>query len=366
METIFPRVWVLTSKKLGDNAQVLALAETLGWPYEVKRLEFSGLNHVYFRVFGPSLRKVNLSKSSPLTFPWPDLVLTIGRRATPVALWIRQQSQRKTKIVQVGQSRIGFAPFDLVVTNPQYHLPVHPHRIGLTLPLLYPNRDAILAAAIYWQPRFAPFPRPWTALLIGGSTAPFRLDVHTAQDLMKKVQLVLQRDGGSLLATSSRRTSPETVAAVQEAFPKQGFFHHWTPQGQENPYLGLLGLADRFIVTGESISMLVEVARQGKPLAIYPLPDDAQSWRVRARTLLQSLFLSQQTPKYRQQVGELLVRWGWLEYRRDFSLLHQHLLAQGRAVWLGDKFPSVSDPPQDERPMIVARIKALFPQASLV
>ncbi len=36
--------------------------------------------------------------------------------------------------------------------------------------------------------------------------------------------------------------------------------------------MGLLGLADRFIVTGDSISMMVEVTRLGKPLEILPLP----------------------------------------------------------------------------------------------
>lgn len=366
MDTLLPRIWVLTSKKLGDNAQALSLADALEWPYEVKRLEFRGLNHFHFRVFGPSLRKVNLERSNLLTPPWPDLVLTIGRRAAPVALWIRQQSQGKTKIVQVGQSRIGFAPFDLVVTNPQYHLPDHPHRVCLTLPLLYPNREAIREASAHWHPRFAHLPHPWTALLIGGSTVPFRFDAQAARDLMGKVHLILQRDGGSLLATTSRRTSPDAVAVVQEAIPEFGFFHRWGPQGQVNPYLGLLGLADRFIVTGESISMLVEVVRQGKPLAIYPLPEHLHSLRLRTRVLLQSLFLPKLTLGSRQRIGNALVRWGLLEYRRDFSLLHQQLIEQGRAVWLGARFLTVSGPPPDDRPHIVARIKALFPQASPV
>ena len=38
-----PRVWVLTTEKLGDNAQVLAIADALGWPYELKHLEFTSV-----------------------------------------------------------------------------------------------------------------------------------------------------------------------------------------------------------------------------------------------------------------------------------------------------------------------------------
>ena len=36
--------------------------------------------------------------------------------------------------------------------------------------------------------------------------------------------------------------------------------------------MGLLGLADGFVVTGDSISMMVEIARLGRPLAIFDLP----------------------------------------------------------------------------------------------
>ena len=35
---VTPRTWILASPHAGDNAQLLALAGALGWPYEVKRL----------------------------------------------------------------------------------------------------------------------------------------------------------------------------------------------------------------------------------------------------------------------------------------------------------------------------------------
>src|SRR5262245_21197385 len=81
------RVWVLTTEKLGDNAQVLAIADALGWPYELKHLEFTSVNH--FRTVEPLLWELAVGRSSPLVPPWPDLLLTIGRRPSPVALGIR-------------------------------------------------------------------------------------------------------------------------------------------------------------------------------------------------------------------------------------------------------------------------------------
>ena len=51
--------------------------------------------------------------------------------------------------------------------------------------------------------------------------------------------------------------------------------------GGANPYHALLGLADRFVVTGDSVSMMVEVARLGKPLAIFALPEERRLLRWR-------------------------------------------------------------------------------------
>lgn len=366
-----PRVWVLTTRKLGDNAQVRAIADALGWPYELKHLEFAGVNHFHFRVFGPSLWKLVVDRSAPLVPPWPDLILTIGRRSTPVALWIRKQSGSKTRIVQVSQSRVGFACFDLVVGNPQCHLPSYPNLIRLGLPLLYGNAAATAAAAVQWQPQFVNLPKPWTALLVGGSASPLVLDVEVARRMMDEVNRMLTREGGSLLVTTSRRTSEKVADVIEAAMPAQGFFHRWTPDGQSNPYPAILGLADRFIVTGESISMLTEVVRRGKPLAIYPLPPRRTlSVRLWSRQMLQNMLFplgeeARDLGGWRQRLGDLLVRLGLTQYRRDFSLFHQQLIARGVAVRFGTPFLSVQGPLTNDLPMVVERIQALFEKRTL-
>jgi mitochondrial fission protein ELM1 len=360
-----PRVWVLTTKKLGDNAQVRAIADALGWPYELKHLEFTGVNHFHFRVFGPSLWKVAVDRSSPLVPPWPDLLLTIGRRSTPLALWVRQQSGNKTRLVQVGQSRVGFACFDLVIGNPQNQMPAKPNLIRLGLPLLYGNSATASTAVAQWQPRFIDLPKPWTALLIGGSAAPVILDIEVARRMMEEVRQIITREGGSLLVTTSRRTSREVADIIEAGMPATGFFHRWAPDGQSNPYPAILGLADRFIVTGESISMLTEVVRRGKPLAIYPLPYRRKSVRLWYLHVLQSLLFppgkaAKESGGWREGLGDRLVHLGLLQYRRDFSLFHQQLIARGLAVRLGAPFLPVQGPPPDDLPMVIERIKMLF------
>jgi mitochondrial fission protein ELM1 len=283
-----------------------------------------------------------------------------------VALWIREQSGGRTKLVQVGKLHTDFDSFDLIIANPQTHLPARPHVLRLTLPLLYSSVSAIAAAAVEWRPRLASLPRPWTALLVGGSTAPFVLDARAARNLMETVRHAGGPAGGSLLVTTSRRTSAAVAEAIAELMPPSGFFHRWADNGGSNPYLALLGLADRFVVTGDSISMLVEVARQGKPLAIYSLPSRMTSARRRVQRVLQAvLFPPARTEgvvaeSWRTDLGNSLVRWGLLKYRRDFSLFHRLLIEAGLAVRWGEPFRPIEGFPDDELPRVVARVKGLF------
>ena len=41
-----PLIWVLIGERTGDNNQALALAEAVGWPFEVKTLDYLSLIHI--------------------------------------------------------------------------------------------------------------------------------------------------------------------------------------------------------------------------------------------------------------------------------------------------------------------------------
>jgi hypothetical protein len=62
------------------------------------------------------------------------------------------------------------------------------------------------------------------------------------------------------------------VAALREGLRSQDRLYAWGAPGAENPYPGLLALGDSFTVTADSLSMLIEVARLGKPLTIAEPP----------------------------------------------------------------------------------------------
>ena len=112
------RVWALLGARTGDNNQVLALAEALGWPFEVKQLDYNALQSLSVWL-PPTAATLTAAAKEGLRQPWPDLIIAIGRRSVPVARWIKRQSGGRSKLVRIGHPRIDPAHFDLVVTTRQ-------------------------------------------------------------------------------------------------------------------------------------------------------------------------------------------------------------------------------------------------------
>lgn len=357
------RIWVLAGDKPGDNAQCLTLAAALGWPTEVKQLRYLAVRS-RLRLPWTERFPLDLAASSPLEPPWPDLVIGAGRRSVPVAETIRHRAGAGTRLVQLGRPRVDLARFDLVITTPQYRLPERPNVLHLALPLHADVTAARARAAAEWEPTFAALPRPWIALLVGGSAKPFVLDEAAARRIAEQVNALAAAESASLLVSTSRRTPAAAARALADALRMPVHVHHWSPGDAPNPYAAYLALADAFVVTGDSASMLAEACGTGRRVWIAVLPQ-----RLRRRARVKNLFrrvtlaLTQhpRTAKWAvaRWLAELPAR-GWVRYPRDLRRLHAALIAAGRALPLGQPFAASPPPPVDETERAAARVRALF------
>lgn len=333
-----PRIWMVIGDRLGDNSQVENLVSGLGLPCErryvrVKDPWVKGKPKVV-----PSLHHLDLDASDPLEPPWPDMVVTVGRRLSMVALWIQQQSGGRTKLVLVGKPSGSPEPFSLIVTSAEVQMAPRPNVMRISLPLLKVDRERICAAAEQWRDRLAPLPRPLIGILVGGPTNPFVFNRNVREGLLQTAREVVERDGGTPYVTTSPRTPPRVVKALREGLPSRAKFFEWRRGAEDNPYQALLGLADGFVVTGDSISMIVEVAKLGKPLAVFPLP---YGWlhkidrvrRVGARWLYQPD--GSGMDGFRRGLRGFGGMLRLLPRTRDFTAIHQLLFDRGLAVPAG-------------------------------
>ncbi len=315
-------VWCLVGLKAGDNTQVRALATALGWGYSEKRVLARPWELVTNLALEITRAGIDRDASSELAPPWPDLVISAGRRNEPVARWIRQKSGERTKLVHIGRPWAPLDTWDLVVTTPQYFLPEQPNILHNTLPLHLPDAEGMARAAGELEARAADLPGPRIAVLAGGNSGKFVFTVEKGRRLGAAANALAAAAGGSILFTDSPRTPPPAGDAAVGELSVPHMVHRYAA-GDGNPYRGMLGLADAFIVTGESMSMLGEAAETGRPLYIFDMGDgDTPWWRLRHGWY------------YKPLSHHLAMRFGPERMRRDIGRIQEALVSAGKARWL--------------------------------
>ncbi len=361
-----PTVWVLLGKGAGGNAQMLELARALGWPFEAKQLAHNPLNVLPNLLLDASLLSLNVRRSSPLTPPWPDLVIAASRRSVPVARWIRSRSGGRTRLVHLLHAMAPLRWFDLIITTPQYALPQRPNVVRILAPLNRIPAQRIETACGQWAPRLAHLPRPWLALLVGGSSSSYLLGTGVADRLGREASDLAAAAGGSLLVTTSPRTPATAVDALFKAVREPAFKYPWRPDDADNPYLAFLGLADRFMVTADSASLVAEAVQAGKPVSIFDWPMRPLR-RYGPKTLLHAWLtggaeVAAPGPVRRRAraVLDWLVEVGLVKPPRNFNLYHQ--LLRERGLLAGSEAGAKATRPDDDMKKAVAAIRALFAQ----
>ena len=352
-----PKVWILLADRAGGNGQLISLAEALGWPFERKAMAYNGLNRCPNILLGATLASARRESVEQLQPPWPDLVIGASRRSVPVARWIRQQSGGHTRLVHLLHAMAPLDLFDLVITTPQYRLPPRSNVLQLSAALNRIDRERLAAAGAAWAQRLSDLPRPFTALFAGGNSATYRFDPATAARLGASASAAAAAGGGALLVSTSPRTPADAAEALIKAITCRNFIYRWKAGDPHNPYHAFLALADRFIVTADSASLLVEACLMGKPVELF-------SWPMRRGPLLR--FKEWLWRRYGMNAKgvlaatiDRLVDWGLLKPPRDFAALHRELRARGLIAALGDGGVAERRP-LDDMERAVAAIQRLF------
>ena len=236
---------------------MLALAEALGWPFTTRCLAYRPSEMLTNRLLGVTLAGVAHGRSDALEPPWPELVITAGRRNEPVARWIQREAggREACRLVHVGRPWAPMEAFDLTVTTPQYALPRHARVLHIEAPMHRVSAAALAEAAGRWRPRLSHLPNPRIAVMLGGHVGRWTFTPAKGRALGREVDALARELGGSLLVSTSARTPPAVVDALRADLTAPHHLYRWRRDDPDNPYLGFLALADRIVVTSDSMSM---------------------------------------------------------------------------------------------------------------
>ena len=265
--------WVISQGLAGLKTQAIGLADAAGLPHELRILEPDApWKWMAARLWPNPLAVVAKS----LKTPWPTLAIGCGGMAGTVLASLRRTSMQ---VVQVQNPRMDISRFDLIIAN--RHDELTGSNVFVTRTALHRVTPERLAAeAERWRDRFAGIKRPLVAVLLGGSNGRYRLDRDVGAKLATALLGISKRDGVGIVVTPSRRTDPAVSTLIRDALrPVNGWVWDFTG---DNPYFGMLALADMIVVTQDSVSMISEAAATTAPVMFVPLP---------GRSRRQSLFL---------------------------------------------------------------------------
>jgi mitochondrial fission protein ELM1 len=311
------------------------LIKALGWRHEVKTLNFRGPEI-------PALAPLLLKNGEMLGPPWPDLVLCAEALPGIVALDLKNKSTGALKAVCIGRPAGSPAGFDLVITTAQYRLPAAANIVELSMPLSTSDTESEIPGYSV-EAR-----RQLIAVLVGGTSFPDRLDLHAARRMADELRQYADKRQGTLAVVTSPRTSLPVVQLLSAALAPPHRVHAFGPG--ENFYRPVLASADEIIVTSDSVSMVADALKTGRPVSVYSLPQDLNlQWRLTEWL-------------YRHAVARpspwlFPVRWlfnkGVIEATADRRLLFRKLVETNRLNWFG-KENSASRPGDGEHDLATA------------
>lgn len=274
-----PEIWALLDGTAGHDSQVMGVAEALKLPFNRKKLTYNEkAKKPNFLKFN-ALNTIDARKSDIISEPYPDIIISCGRKAGSVALAIKKKAKKsgkKTFINHILWPGFPYFNYDMISVPTHDSLLFPASRSKKIFRFLgAPNRitkEFLLNEYRIWARTIGELPSPRIAVLVGGDTKrTFFNEIH-ARDLIDNVVNLCSELKAALLVTNSRRTRDSVTDMMQNEFKRRigrNLHFHDFNKSKANPFYAFLQLADMIIVTGDSISMCSESCATAKPVYIY-------------------------------------------------------------------------------------------------
>lgn len=274
--TIKDEIWVLIDKRPGTAAQAIGLAEELsrqnGLNFKTISLTYSFLAKLPNFFLGKPLWR--LSKKSRIALKnehgSPKVIISSGRRSAPIALYLKNKSKNPATTIQIMNPNLPFSKFDFVILPKHDKIAKNHANILRTVGSLTRINDKIIKDECEkFSTTFKNIDSPKIALFIGGDSKNTTFTSQSAINLAKKASEIANYMKATLIITNSRRTGANITQLIQDNLTCDFKFFDWHHVKDNNPYFAIIGYADFFIATGDSVSMISESCSTGKPVYIF-------------------------------------------------------------------------------------------------
>lgn len=296
-----PACWVLTTGEAGMRSQAVGLAEALGLPFVEKQIRLRAPWSWLPGHLAPAALAGLDPSQDRLSPPWPRLIISCGRRSVAPAIAVRRAAQGRTLAVHVQDPRVPTRHFDLVVAM-RHDGVTGENVLTIDTALHRVSPEKLRVAAAEWRARLSPDGVPVLGVLLGGRNRHYSWTASRIDRLAAIFTEAHSSRGMRVFVTPSRRTEAFVAADLAGRFAGEPWFAMWD-ESEPNPYFGLLAVADRLIVTSDSVSMISECLATGRPVHVLPLAGRGRRHELFVDNLAESAMLSRLDADH--------LDWGW-------------------------------------------------------
>lgn len=281
-------IWVMTSGAAGMRSQVIGLANAINklTPAIIteKTINLTPWASLLPGHLNPAPLKGLSKNSSTLLPPWPDMLITSGRRSSGPSIAIGKLSQNKTYRIHIQNPQTPTSHFNLVAS--MVHDDLQGSTVENTITALHRLTTQQLSdEKTKWETLWSSYNvelnsnTPILGILLGGKNKQHGFDQNRLDALINLILSTRKQTNATILITPSNRTEPFVTSALQKAFQHDQKIWIWN-QKSENPYLGILANADHILVTADSVSMISESLYTNAPVHIFPLNGTSRRHKI--------------------------------------------------------------------------------------
>jgi mitochondrial fission protein ELM1 len=272
------KIWVLGDDRIGNTNQAIALACELNKDFDLIKLEYNCFGklpnfilqwypiHIPRKLLHSLVEKILSSNNLSI----PQIIITAGRRAAPLAIYLKKKLEDKVKLIQIMRPCIAYDKFDIVIL-PSHDVVRQEATNVVKITGALTNIAAKLTEGKIELKKHYPTLGKFIAVIIGGNSKNYNFSAKDGMLFASLLNETYKSTGLPFFISFSRRTPEPVKRVIKSNLPTSRIIYDPSllHKLRFNPYIGMLGNAEYVISTADSISMCSDAAACGKPLYIF-------------------------------------------------------------------------------------------------
>ena len=263
--------WIVTDGTVGMLKQSIAVANSLDLLYDILEAHPTPILRLFPKLAKIPTWRLTIGRTpSWIRGPYPDYIISCGRRMSGLSIGLRRLSKGKSQTIHIQDPCISPKNFDVLVVPSHDKLATAKHKYSnlviSTGSLSWLVKDEIMESKSKMIDRFSPIDKPQIILLLGGNNRRYRVTKKILTRLFMDVYKYANTRNARLIIIPSSRT-PKRAKSIFEQLDKEQKHIFWDGKNG-NPYPEVFSIANEIIVTSDSVNMVTEACLFGLPVFI--------------------------------------------------------------------------------------------------